>query len=371
MARTRTGRTVTDDAVHELHRLAVVADDLTGAADAAAPFADRGAEVSVVLDGPPPRGTEVLALVTDGRWRAPGDAAARAASAVATARHWGASRLFVKVDSTLRGNVRAEVAGALAAWGPSPVVATPAFPAQGRVVADGRLHLHGDVQVREVATSFPDDVPVSDARDEADLLALARRAAAEGAVAVGSAGLARALAAVLAPGRAVPRRPHDVVGVLVVVGTTHAAGRAQADLLVRAGVPCRALTDGAVDGLTELAGRLAEGGRVLLTTPLPPADLDVDGPAAQDVADALGRAAVALLTAAPACALVVTGGSTALAVARALGASALRLLGEVSAGVALGELVGGARTVPTVLRSGGFGAPDALLRAVELLEECA
>jgi uncharacterized protein YgbK (DUF1537 family) len=110
---------------------------------------------------------------------------------------------------------------------------------------------------------------------------------------------------------------------------------------------------------------------VLLTTPLPPSDLDVDGPAAQDVADALARVAVALLAAAPAAALVVTGGSTALAVARALGASALRLLGEVSPGVALGELVGGARPVPTVLRSGGFGAPDALLRAVELLEECA
>ncbi len=52
--------------------LAVVADDLTGAADAAAPFAARGAVVNIVLRWPPPPGTEVLALVTDSRWRDPG-----------------------------------------------------------------------------------------------------------------------------------------------------------------------------------------------------------------------------------------------------------------------------------------------------------
>jgi len=78
-----------------------------------------------------------------------------------------------------------------------------------------------------------------------------------------------------------------------------------------------------------------------------------------------------LLSAAPGSALVVTGGSTALAVADVLGAGSLRLLGEVAAGVALGELRVGDRPIPTITKSGGFGAPEALLRAVEHLEECA
>lgn len=85
----------------------------------------------------------------------------------------------------------------------------------------------------------------------------------------------------------------------------------------------------------------------------------------------LASVVVALLTGAPASALVVTGGSTALAVATVLGAGSLRLLDEIAPGLALGELLTPGRPVPTVTKSGGFWPPDALLRAVELLEECA
>jgi uncharacterized protein YgbK (DUF1537 family) len=67
---------------------------------------------------------------------------------------------------------------------------------------------------------------------------------------------------------------------------------------------------------------------------------------------------------------VLTGGTTALAVAGALGATELRLHGEVVAGLPLGELVMGPHRVPVVTKSGGFGAPDALDRAAEALEAC-
>src|ERR1700754_1539191 len=103
-----------------VHRhLAVVADDLTGAADAAAPFAARGFAVSFVL--PPhdviPADAEVIALLTDNRWRPEAEAARRMRAAVSRVRDWGPDMLFVKIDSTLRGRVRADVAVALGEWG--------------------------------------------------------------------------------------------------------------------------------------------------------------------------------------------------------------------------------------------------------------
>lgn len=351
-------------------RLAIVADDLTGAADAAAPFAARGAEVGIALSGPPPDDVEVLVLVSDSRWRRPEDAAARVAERVVAGRAWGAERLFVKIDSTLRGNVLAEVTAALAAWADgAPAVATPAFPAQGRTVREGVLHVHGAPQDVEVAARFPAGVQVRDAEDDAALLALARQAVQDRAVAVGSAGLARALAEVLRPGPEVRRRPVAVRGVLVVVGSTSLVSRAQSAVLLDAGTPCLVVGP---DRAVELAGpgaELASGRRVLVTTE--PADVAGDSAPAQAMAAELARVVGALLEAAPACALVITGGSTALAVAEGLGAAQLRLLAEVEAGVALGELVLAGRTVPTITKAGGFGAPDALLQAVELLEECA
>lgn len=348
-------------------RLAVVADDLTGAADAAAPFADRGAEVSLVLRWPPRDDVEVVALVTDGRWRTGAEASERMARTVGLARAWGAERLFVKVDSTLRGHVRCDVSAALAAWGGSrvaaPAVAAPAFPAQGRIVRDGTLLVHGEPVPGPVAARFPDGVPVLDADTDAALDGIARRIVRDGLVAVGSAGLARALAAVL-PGGRLGCRPGGrramapVCGVLVVVGSTHPASRAQAEALGRAGAVV-------ADDLTDAAGALARGERVLVTTP------PADGPEAVTVAEELAEVVAAIVAAAPAAALVLTGGATALAVATALKALEFRLLGEVGAGIAVGELVLADRRIPTVTKAGGFGAGDALLRAAETLEACA
>ena len=64
--------------------------------------------------------------------------------------------------------------------------------------------------------------------------------------------------------------------------------------------------------------------------------------------------------------LVLTGGSTAVAVSRALGASGIRLFGEIEAGVPVGALIGPSpHTVVT--KAGGFGGPNALVGAVESL----
>ena len=65
-------------------------------------------------------------------------------------------------------------------------------------------------------------------------------------------------------------------------------------------------------------------------------------------------------------AILLTGGETAIAVLRALGASGLRLAGEIEPGLALGTLAGGPFDGLVVMtKAGGFGDADALGRAWE------
>jgi uncharacterized protein YgbK (DUF1537 family) len=348
-----------------VRRLAVVADDLTGAADAAAPFAVRGLRVSVVLSGTPAPDAEVLALLTDNRWRSPAEAAARMRAAVGQVREWAPGMLFVKIDSVLRGQVHADVGGALAAWRVSGAVATPAFPAQGRTVRDGALLVHGREAVDRVADHFPAGVRVVDAETHDDLVALARGIVESGCVAVGSGGLSRALATVLVD-PPLPQAPprQTVTGVLVVAGTPHPVTREQVAELESAGAE---LVPDGPDAAAAATTALTAGRRVVLACE-PDDHVEPEGPAATALAAQLSRTVAAVVEAVPSVGLVLTGGTTALAVATALGATELRLLAEVAEGLPLGELVTAERRISTVTKSGGFGTRDALRCAAEALE---
>ena len=358
-------------AAHRSPRVAIIGDDLTGAADAAAPFADRGLTVSVDLaavESSPD--VDVLAVVTDSRWRPAPEAAEAVRKAVARLRTWDPTMLFVKVDSTLRGRVGDDVSAALKAWGASRAVATPAFPAQGRIVRGGSLLVHGVPLVADVADHFPTGVRVLDAASHEDLLGVARNVLEQGDVAVGSGGLARALAEVMVAGRpsAPQHGPADpVCGVLVVVGTTHPVTAAQAGALVGAGALPVVLRPSSAPPIGAAAAALAQGRRVLLTCD-PGAGLQPDSAAAVALAEEIGATVQVILDEAPAAGLVLTGGATALAVAVTLGATALRLRCELSEGLPLGEFAVGDRRVPVVTKSGGFGDPHALIRAAEALE---
>jgi uncharacterized protein YgbK (DUF1537 family) len=68
--------------------------------------------------------------------------------------------------------------------------------------------------------------------------------------------------------------------------------------------------------------------------------------------------------------LVLSGGDTAEAVMRCLNASGIRLGGEVVPGVPWGHIIGGAAAgFPVATKSGGFGADEALVKAVDFLEK--
>ncbi|MEX3764551.1 4-hydroxythreonine-4-phosphate dehydrogenase PdxA [Paraburkholderia phenoliruptrix] len=123
-------------------RLLIIGDDLSGTADCAVTCARHGL-TSVVSFGPTPAmdaaQIDVLAIDTDTRRQLPAEAVR--ANQEAWHAHSPGRRIYKKIDSTLRGNVAAEVA-ALASVAGMAVVA-PAFPRAGRTTRGARQFVFG------------------------------------------------------------------------------------------------------------------------------------------------------------------------------------------------------------------------------------
>lgn len=325
-------------------RLVIVADDLTGALDAAAPFADRGLVVRVATHGAAldraAIGADVVAVSTRSREIAPD--AARAAVASVLARVPAGVALFKKVDSRLKGNIAAE----LAAFPDGPVLAVPALPEFGRVVRGGVVSGWGvdrPISVADAigrAATVPDVVTPDDMR-----VALSN---VRGALIVGARSAALALAEQMAAGQ--PTLPRLLLPLLVAVGSTDPITLAQVTAL-REGLPgLRYLP--APDGQADVVPSPG----VTLVQAVP----GVGEVPATAVAAALAATVAGLVRGAAT--VLLTGGATAEAVLDALAMDVLDLHGDVFPGLPVSTC--GDLTIVT--KSGGFGDADVLLRlAVE------
>ncbi|MFL5453071.1 MAG: four-carbon acid sugar kinase family protein [Myxococcales bacterium] len=387
--------------------VAVIADDLTGAADTGIGFALAGLSTFVAFhDTSPPSSARILAFDTDSRALAAKAAAERAASAATRARERGARTIYKKIDSTLRGNVGAETAAIFRAVGEQAVVvACPAFPAMGRTTKGGRVLVSGvpleDTEVwRKSGMTGPADLAallgnaglrtalvdlaavrrgvlpssaealVCDAESDDDLRRIAEAGAklSRRVVWVGSGGLARHLPAALGlrpddSGR--PRFEPRKGSILVLVGSRSEVSREQARQLCREpGIDCFDVDPEALLARPPAGSRAGadlhralEAGRdaVLLTT----LGQDVDPSRAPAIAAALGRLVPPLFETLGG--LVATGGDIARAVLSALGASGVHLVGEVEPGIPLG-LADAPCLLPLVTKAGAFGNPSTLQR---------
>jgi uncharacterized protein YgbK (DUF1537 family) len=390
--------------------LVIVADDLTGAADSAAPLARRG-RTSVVLDaeGEWPS-DDVLAVDTDSRHCEAGVGAERVAAVTRRAHRLGA-QIVKKIDSTLRGNIVAELralAGVLADEGERTLmVVAPAFPALSRTTREGAVHVEGrrlaarggdgdlvallergglrtgrlDAHADEYALAGLLDeahragrgAVVVDAETDVHLATVvgAAHLATVPVVLVGSGGLTRPLAGAAGPGDAAGaghaagpghaadmRRSRGGAGAptLVVVGSYAGASRLQRSRLVDAGAVPVTLGDDPERTAKDLRAALRSGLAVLSPDPEAPVDRD-DAPR---VARALASTVVAVLGDVDT--LVATGGETARAVLTAAGVSRLVVTGELEPGIVMGRVP--ELDLDVVTKAGSFGDADALLRCV-------
>src|SRR4051812_29401541 len=115
-------------------RIGIMADDLTGAGDTAVQFVRAGWQTELRLR-PVTKSVsvQVIAVTTDSRNQNAREAAGSVSAAVKQLRESGVTHLYKKIDSTLRGQIRAEIHAALDGWSPGAVaIVCPAFPAAGR-----------------------------------------------------------------------------------------------------------------------------------------------------------------------------------------------------------------------------------------------
>lgn len=334
-------------------RLAIVADDLTGALDAAAPFAARGLSTVVALGRADlaaalASGADVVGVSTDSREIPPH--AARQAVADCIAMLPTGLGIFKKIDSRLKGNIAAE----LDAIPFQRALVIPAIPAFGRWMRNGRLDGFGVAEPiriagrlgRHAASATTPDIDAQGDIDHA-LATIAHD------LPVGARGLAEALALRLAP-TATPRlRAPISAPVFCVIGSTDPITTAQVERL-------RATLDvayiAAPDG--EAPQDLPHGHDLTLLQA-------TEGPGA-DPAVVAGRLGAAMLRLRPpaGATLVLSGGATAQVVLRALGIGILDLRGEALPGMPIARANG----FTIITKSGGFGQPDALLRLLDHLD---
>jgi uncharacterized protein YgbK (DUF1537 family) len=399
--------------------LVIVADDLTGAGDSAAPFTAHSSVAITVAPEADWPAADVVAVDTDSRYATAEAAAARVTAALRRASDSGA-RVFKKIDSLLRGNVAAEVRAAVTALAgprrPALAVVSAAFPATGRTTRNGVVHVDGrpltggrdgdlarvlatagltvrragpaQVHAPDLAARFAqywrDGVGgvVCDGETDADLAAVAAAAeAAERAgtplLLVGTGGLATALSAREAS-RATTSPPADPAGDSAGDPLAGPAGDSASETGRRPGngaaltvigshaKEARAqrlalIDDGWIpvvlpaDG-ADVQEALARGRVVLSPDPEAPVDR-ADAPrVARELAAATATAAGGLS------ALAVTGGETAHAVLDALGVTEIRVEGELEPGVVAGRLPG--YPALFVTKAGAFGDPGTLVRVL-------
>jgi uncharacterized protein YgbK (DUF1537 family) len=329
-------------------RLGVVADDLTGALDAAAPFAARGIATVVTL-GPEglaaalASGADVVGVSSNSREASPDDAGRAVAQCLENLP--AGLPIFKKVDSRLKGNISAE----LDAIPFNRALVVPAIPTFDRWVRDGRLGGFGVDQPIDIAARLghhAGKASIPDVAMQADIEQALETGGHD--LLVGARGLAEALAVQWAP-EAVALVPPPLVGpVYCVIGSTDGITGEQ---IARLRAACPGLVHiAAPDGQMPAGASLGAKLTVLQATA---GETQADG---ATVAQRLGEGLQRLQPPRGAV-LVISGGATAQVVLGALGITVLRLDGEALPGLPLAHAGG----FTIITKSGGFGDADTLL----------
>jgi len=378
------------------NRILVLADDLTGALEVGAKFAASGV-TSLVRAAPGllPRDLHNAAgafvVDTETRHARAGEAARRVYEFAHAAYEEGFSHVYKKTDSTLRGNIGAELAALSEAFAGAPLLYVPAYPQMGRTVRGGSLYLDGVLvgatsfagdpfnpvreshiptllksqcrlpirsgPVADIANSELAGIAVCDGETDEDVESAARAFASSSffRLAAGPAAFATHFARLAD----LPRgRPADLPGIrnaLIVNGSLHAVSRHQVEQAKQEGFKSmdRSSSPAAlIDGeWTILEPGSGSGGATL------------------DFAQALARSVCHILAHAPIDALVIFGGDTAYAISEAIGGPPLHLIGEVMEGVPIARIDADClglytghrdRDLFLVTKAGSFGSPDIL-----------
>lgn len=396
-----------------MHEFVILADDFTGANDTGVQVAKRGLPVSVILRAEDIRpGSESIVIDSESRVISGTDAYKRVYAMASAVEQTGSCRfLYKKVDSTLRGNITAEIKAVIAACHPDIIVFAPSLPSQGRTVQDGRLHVHGvPLMETEIAcdprnplktdtlsellspcldTPIHREIPKSDwepggyifdARTDDDLYAIARQGLAQKQkiLWIGSAGLANALLQIC----------YAPCPALAIVGSVSTRTMEQLAFCQKQGavihkLPMEQLYEGAslAPYIHAAIASLDEGTDVLVTAAATREDYETfldygkERSISSDELAAftkriLSQTAMAITAHSSLCGLFLTGGDTAIAVVEQLQACGFQIEWEILPGFVQGRLLEGVcPQLPVVTKAGAFGAAPDIWKALQCLKK--
>ncbi|WP_438750306.1 four-carbon acid sugar kinase family protein [Pararhizobium sp. O133] len=344
-------------------KVAIIADDLTGALDTGTPFVEAGLKVVVAIQVEAltealARDPEVLVVNTASRALPEDEAAARIAAVLSALGPAKPDILFKKIDSRLKGNVAAESLALAKAAGRRHIIVAPAIPDQQRFTVDGAVTGRGVDKPLPIRPLFPADVntvEVFDAISDGDLDDLVHRTDWSNAVAVGARGLGSAFARAFFRPAVAPPAFAPTSETLFAFGSRDPITSSQIAQLHEhrwitsiADAPAGALPVAAIKSLPAVARCSGEQ----VSNPE-----DVVARFAKGIRDVVARTRPDML--------MMGGGDTALAILRELGTSVLVPNGDIEAGIPWFEISGpDGRTFRCAVKSGSFGNIDSLLKLV-------
>jgi uncharacterized protein YgbK (DUF1537 family) len=396
-------------------QLTILADDLTGAADAAGFFGDLGLTAIVCVDGIATQAGDVVIINTHSRHLTREEAAQKNILAVRSLLALQGSSppgwIYKKIDSTLRGHPGAELNAIMNTLDYEHALVAPAFPDQGRTTIEGKQLVDGvplenttfreqvsssnlqvlfaahtnDRQLHSIELStvqagvtavqrlLQEQLPtlyIADAETDQDLRILVKAAIARGIrLFCGSAGLSRALGQVLnlrslVPAPQIPARKGGPI--LVMAGSRHPATHRQIELASDRGVAVLSPNSQDMKAIQPVLSLLSQGRDVILTSDKLAAPQQTD----QEIAQSLGRISKVISEKVALGGIALTGGDTAMAVLQSLDCDTLRLNGEIEPGIPWGELLAGSQSgLPVATKAGGFGSDQSLTNAIAHLKK--
>ena len=147
------------------HKIAVIADDLTGANDTGVQFAKQGLKTVVLMrvhGSLSELDEDVLVVDTQSRALSPAEAYQKVTeTALLFKTREPFHAIYKKIDSTLRGNLGTEIDAIMDVCGLELAIVAPAFPKNGRITVGG-FHFLGSAPLEATEIARDPQCPVSE-----------------------------------------------------------------------------------------------------------------------------------------------------------------------------------------------------------------
>lgn len=386
------------------------ADDATGALDVAGAFYSRGYEATVALEAEisDDLDSNCRVYAQNSRYDSPAESKEKLASALSRIDKDLLSQinLFLKVDSTLRGNVLGNLDQISDFVNGRPIFLAPSLPLFGRTCVDGHYLVNGvpiletefakDSAFKYISSALNDNrVDIEhidwrtlshgpnavadrvsssgakkfsfDTKDEDDLSVIVQTGLLIQAIMVGSQGLARALPNVGFQ-QSQEFIPDTSLPTLFVVGSLHKITRVQKTKLAKVGISGIDIGDGNLGNITELQAinyqikeNLSNGVTTYLSTPDIPRN---DAGIWREMEEAIQE--VTLVNEVPHN-LVIVGGETARATFKGRQISTIAIKSEYEPGVPISSQKGQHEAILT--KAGSFGHSNTLVDIYHFLNK--